>query len=117
MVLISACSSGKKTDNVLKNEKFQENISDKGNETEVKDITINEIFSKIDNKENFNVIVITKDCKNCETVLKEFENVKGVYKIDFSKLSDEDIEKFSIKFPNINSFPSVLKFISGELFS
>ena len=84
----------------------------------IKEISFNEFNSKIENKETFILYVGNKNCHNCvsyEPVLKEVlkENNLTAYKLDNSKLSEDEFDKLNDKF-SISGTPTIIFVNKGD---
>lgn len=84
----------------------------------IKEISFNEFNKKIENKETFVLYVGNKGCHNCvnyepklKEVLKEYKIT--IYKLDNSKLSENEFNKLDEKF-SVSGTPTIMFINEGE---
>ena len=83
-----------------------------------KEISLNEFNKKIENKENFVLYVGNEGCHNCvsyepklKEVLKEYNLT--IYKLDNSKLSEDEFNKLNEKF-SVSGTPTIMFITKGD---
>ena len=84
----------------------------------IKEISLNEFNKKIENKENFVLYVGNEGCHNCvsyepklKEVLKEYNLT--IYKLDNSKLSEDEFNKLNEKF-SVSGTPTIMFITKGN---
>lgn len=87
-------------------------------ENHIKDITLSELKTKIENKDTFALYVGNEGCSHCvsyrptlEEVLNEYDIT--IYHLDNSELS-EDEQREMVNYINITGTPTVAFFTDGE---
>ena len=84
----------------------------------IKEISLNEFNKKIENKETFVLYVGNEGCHNCvsyepklKEVLKEYNLT--IYKLDNSKLSEDEFNKLNEKF-SVSGTPTIMFITKGD---
>ena len=88
------------------------------NNSNIKEITLKEFKTKIENKETFVLYVGNKNCSHCvsyrpilEKVLKDYDIT--IFHLDNSKLSEDEYKEFKT-YINISGTPTVAFITDGE---
>ncbi len=85
----------------------------------ISSIEYKDLIKKFDNKETFILYIGSSECSQCKSFSPKFEtvitdyNIKDVYELDLSKLSDKDKLKFNT-FVNVSGTPNVVFITKGE---
>lgn len=84
----------------------------------IHDITLNEVTSKIKNKDNFILYIKQTDCEHCKAFTPNFisvlsENNIEAYTLNISNLTDKEQETYNELF-DVEGTPTVLFFDKGE---
>ena len=85
----------------------------------IKELTYNEVIQKIDNKENFVLVVSKTSCPYCEAFLPKIEKIAKknkfvVYYIEVDKLSKSENQEFSSKVAYVSGTPTTIFIEDGE---
>lgn len=84
----------------------------------IKDISLNEVVDKIDNKDSFILYIKQTDCEHCKSFTPNFisvlsqNNIKA-YSLNISNLSEEENTTYSELF-DVEGTPTVLFFDKGN---
>lgn len=86
--------------------------------TNLVDITVNELENKITNKETFILVISQTGCSHCEQYLPELNRTLkevnlNAYVINLSKLSSEEATTLN-KYVNVSGTPTTVFFHEGE---
>lgn len=85
----------------------------------IKELTFSEVTQKIDNKENFVLVVSKTNCPYCEAFLPKIEKIAKknkfvVFYIEIDKLSKSENQEFSSKVAYVNGTPTTIFIEDGE---